>query len=236
MPEATDGRDLADIPERTRTRDLAGTPEPARMRDLASTTQPARTRDLASTTQPGRGRGLAGMPETVHMPESPRTPEASAAGAFEGVGVFGVGRAFEGFADRGGSERLPDTAPFAPVFDTGPMEAISLPPATSAFDAFAPAPRPDISATYQGRRRRSEEPVEAFVPFEAELPPRGRRHRRTGAGPENPWSLRSVGGTSPVESFLQDLPLRGRRHRAPAAEDAHRLVGAGDGGEWPGGR
>ncbi|MGW2158765.1 CHAP domain-containing protein [Nonomuraea sp. NPDC001699] len=191
-------------------------------------------------------------------------------------GLEGDGDAFEAFTDRTAPPRrldsasfrpAPDTAPFAPTFDTGPMVAISLPPATSTFSAFSPSPRPGaevaartrttshaaeasgIGATYRGRRRRSE-PVAyapgpaAFTdepaPFTADATPRGRRHRRTASaasaaatvGPMAPQSVWSPfqptgGGTSTVETFVQDAPLRGRRHRT------RELVSTPDWGRQP---
>ncbi|MEU1388990.1 MULTISPECIES: CHAP domain-containing protein [unclassified Nonomuraea] len=190
-------------------------------------------------------------------------PEFGPAGGVElAAGVD----AFEAFTDRMAPPRrldsasfrsAPDTAPFEPMFDTGPMVPISLPPATSTFSAFSPSPRPGaevaartrttpraaqasgIGATYQGRRRRSEPLPDTYAAervffmdeFTADSVPRGRRHRHAATTvSQHPRSRRQEsGGTSTVDAFVQDAPLRGRRHRAPTRE----IVSTPDWGRQP---
>ncbi|MEV0233659.1 CHAP domain-containing protein [Nonomuraea sp. NPDC050786] len=143
-----------------------------------------------------------------------------------------------------------DTGPLERFVDTGPFERIVIPGATSAFDAFAPTgamggdtfataggtggnaftpaggtggnafDAPDIGATYRGRRRRREHPVEDGAAFATDQPLRGRRHRRPSPAPQGVH----VGGA-------QEHPLSGRRHATtplpPRRDDDRELVGAG---------
>ncbi|MEU6781150.1 CHAP domain-containing protein [Nonomuraea angiospora] len=131
-------------------------------------------------------------------------------------------------ARSGPVEILVDTGPLERFVDTGPFERIVIPQATSAFDAFSPtAGRDDdvvdIGATYQGRRRRHGRPADE--PGTADLPLRGRRHRRPA-----PTQGVHIGGAQP---FAQDAPLAGRRHASAGSPQPHRrederqLVGAG---------
>ncbi|MEV4112629.1 CHAP domain-containing protein [Nonomuraea sp. NPDC049695] len=127
-----------------------------------------------------------------------------------------------------------DTGPLERIVDTGPFERIVIPGATSAFDAFAPTggiggrmgggmggdvlDTPDIGATYRGRRRRREHPVEDTAAFATDQPLRGRRHRRPSAAPQGVH----VGGAQ---------ELTGRRHATtplpPRRDDDRELVGVG---------
>ncbi|MEV0384245.1 CHAP domain-containing protein [Nonomuraea sp. NPDC050643] len=133
--------------------------------------------------------------------------------------------------DTGPLEVVLDTGPLRRVVDTGPFERIVIPGATSAFDAFAPAGGrrggdggraggdildvSDISATYQGRRRRFTAEEHALLAAEPQL--RGRRHRR---------SVSSVTARPGMEPYLHELTPRGRRHRGAPEMDGG-LVGAG---------
>ncbi|MFG6191034.1 CHAP domain-containing protein [Nonomuraea sp. JJY05] len=134
-------------------------------------------------------------------------------------------------ARSGPVEILVDTGPLERIVDTGPFERIVIPQATSAFDAFSPTAgrggdTPDIGATYQGRRRRLGRLADE--PGTADLPPRGRRHRRPA-----PTQGVHIGGAQP---FAQDAPLAGRRHASAGSAQPHRheddrqLVGAGSTG------
>ncbi|WP_431929393.1 CHAP domain-containing protein [Nonomuraea jabiensis] len=131
-------------------------------------------------------------------------------------------------AGSGPVEILVDTGPLERIVDTGPFERIVIPQATSAFDAFSPTAGrggdiPDIGATYQGRRRRHGRPADE--PGTADLPLRGRRHRRPA-----PTQGMHIGGAQP---FAQDAPPAGRRHASAGSPQPHRrederqLVGAG---------
>ncbi|MFI9838550.1 CHAP domain-containing protein [Nonomuraea sp. NPDC051941] len=131
-------------------------------------------------------------------------------------------------ARSGPVEILVDTGPLERFVDTGPFERIVIPQATSAFDAFSPTDGRgddvfDIGATYQGRRRRLGRPGDE--PGTADLPLRGRRHRRP-----SPTQGMHIGGAQP---FAQDAPLAGRRHASAGSPQPHRrederqLVGAG---------
>ncbi|MET9250986.1 CHAP domain-containing protein [Nonomuraea sp. NPDC003709] len=131
-------------------------------------------------------------------------------------------------ARSGPVEILVDTGPLERFVDTGPFERIVIPQATSAFDAFSPTDGRgddvfDIGATYQGRRRRLGRSGDE--PGTADLPLRGRRHRRPA-----PTQGVHIGGAQP---FAQDAPLAGRRHASAGSPQPHRrederqLVGAG---------
>ncbi|MFC5831075.1 CHAP domain-containing protein [Nonomuraea insulae] len=94
------------------------------------------------------------------------------------------------FTDETGPlEVVLDTGPLQRVVDTGSFERIFIPGASSAFDAFAPprSRRGDIldvqepGASYRGRRRGHT--VEEPIAFSPDLPPRGRRHRRSNHDP-----------------------------------------------------
>ncbi|MEV0995405.1 CHAP domain-containing protein [Nonomuraea sp. NPDC050202] len=84
----------------------------------------------------------------------------------------------------GSVEVVLDTGPLRRFVDTSPFERIVIPGATSTFDAFSPPRRrrgdvldsPGLS--YRGRRRRGAG-AEEHPAFPADLPLRGRRHRRT---------------------------------------------------------
>ncbi|MDX3111709.1 hypothetical protein, partial [Nonomuraea angiospora] len=137
-------------------------------------------------------------------------------------------------AGSGPVEILLDTGPLERFVDTGPFERIVIPQATSAFDAFSRtagtggdtpgiSDTPDIGATYQGRRRRLGRPADESGT--ADLPLRGRRHRRPA-----PTQGVHIGGAQP---FAQDAPLAGRRHASAGSPQPHRrederqLVGSG---------
>ncbi|MFI7227564.1 CHAP domain-containing protein [Nonomuraea angiospora] len=137
-------------------------------------------------------------------------------------------------ARSGPVEILLDTGPLERFVDTGPFERIVIPQATSAFDAFSRtagrggdtpgiSDTPDIGATYQGRRRRLGRPADESGT--ADLPLRGRRHRRPA-----PTQGVHIGGAQP---FAQDAPLAGRRHASAGSPQPHRrederqLVGSG---------
>ncbi|MGW0193807.1 CHAP domain-containing protein [Nonomuraea sp. NPDC003201] len=131
-------------------------------------------------------------------------------------------------AGSGPVEILLDTGPLERFVDTGPFERIVIPQATSAFDAFSRTAgrggdTPDIGDTYQGRRRRNGRPIDE--PGTADLPLRGRRHRRPA-----PTQGVHIGGAQP---FAQDAPLAGRRHASAGSPQQHRrederqLVGTG---------
>lgn len=91
--------------------------------------------------------------------------------------------------ETGPLEVVLDTGPLQRVVDTSPFERIVIPGASSAFDAFAPprSRRGDIldvrdpGASYRGRRRGHT--VEEPIAFSPDLPPRGRRHRRSNHDP-----------------------------------------------------
>ncbi|MEV4368844.1 CHAP domain-containing protein [Nonomuraea sp. NPDC049637] len=176
----------------------------------------------------GAGSFEAGRNRTFEF--AAPVPELGPAGG----GELAAGlEAFEPFTDRMAPPRrldsasfrpAPDTAPFEPMFDAGPMVPISLPPATSTFSAFSPSPRPGaevaartrttpraaqasrIGATYRGRRRRSEPVADAYASehpffmdeFTADSVPRGRRHRRAApagiTGSQHPRGLRQESG------------------------------------------
>ncbi|MGW6501802.1 CHAP domain-containing protein [Nonomuraea angiospora] len=126
-------------------------------------------------------------------------------------------------AGSGPVEILLDTGPLERFVDTGPFERIVIPQATSAFDAFSrtagrggDAPDigdiPDIGATYQGRRRRHGRSADESGT--ADLPLRGRRHRRPA-----PTQGVHIGGAQP---FAQDAPPAGRRHASAGSPQPHR--------------
>ncbi|MFF4617523.1 CHAP domain-containing protein [Nonomuraea jabiensis] len=140
----------------------------------------------------------------------------------------GSGPVGSGPVGSGPVEILVDTGPLERIVDTGPFERIVIPQATSAFDAFSPTAGrggdiPDIGATYQGRRRRHGRPADESGT--ADLPLRGRRHRRPA-----PTQGVHIGGAQP---FAQDAPPAGRRHASAGSPQPHRrederqLVGAG---------
>ncbi|GAA3617141.1 hypothetical protein GCM10022419_123180 [Nonomuraea rosea] len=172
----------------------------------------------ATGSRAGRGTGQNTAPFTPAFDTGPFEPDFD--------------RSRYEFTDETGTfEIVLDTGPLERVVDTSPFERIVIPAATSEFDAFAPARRssgdildaPGISATYQGRRRRYERPAEEITAYPADLPSRGRRHRRpaarTAQTPQHDYAM----------SPAQDVPLRGRRHRAatlPAYRNDRELVGA----------
>ncbi|GGT36653.1 hypothetical protein GCM10010176_096100 [Nonomuraea spiralis] len=191
---------------------------------------PGSRRRRGSHAAGARRRPSKAHPEHPHPAPLRRTAanlhEAVPAPGFE-VAANLSEEGFEAFSDPMAPPRrldsaafrpAPGTAPFEPTFDTGPLVPISLPPASSSFSAFSPAPRTratprsaeasGIGATYRGRRRRPEAPTDPYLPeptpFWDDLAPRGRRHRR---------ATTATAQTVTVETFVQDAPLRGRRHR-----------------------
>ncbi|MFI7639392.1 CHAP domain-containing protein [Nonomuraea sp. NPDC049400] len=155
----------------------------------------------------------------------PASPHHAPAGSESFEALFGT-RPAEPATTTGPVEIVLDTGPLERFVDTGPFERIVIPGATSAFDAFAPSGGTsgdvlDIGATYRGRRRRREHPVEEPAAFAADVPLRGRRHRRPAPGPQGVH----VGGA-------QDNAPTGRRHAAtafpppPRHDDDRELVGA----------
>ncbi|MFI6734290.1 CHAP domain-containing protein [Nonomuraea sp. NPDC050451] len=187
--------------------------------------QPAAALDAVQPAARAAGRRRRPL-DTRPFDLSTDAPRSAAADADPFDAFFGS-RPVEP-ARSGPVEILVDTGPLERFVDTGPFERIVIPQATSAFDAFGPTAvrggdTPDIGATYQGRRRRHGRPADESGT--ADLPPRGRRHRRPA-----PTQGMHIGGAQP---FAQDAPLAGRRHASAGSpqpyrrEDERQLVGAG---------
>ncbi|MEV0588273.1 CHAP domain-containing protein [Nonomuraea sp. NPDC050310] len=134
------------------------------------------------------------------------------------------------------------------VADDGADDGAAPGETTATFDAFGAAsgrgtsfrrldaddlapvlPRSEEAASaYRGRRRkRADHPAEERAPFQASVPPRGRRHRlldhvpdtttpRDSRHPQHPHDSRRAerAERAGADGFRQDAPLRGRRHRA----------------------